>query len=306
MKRILPLLALLLNFTLAHAQIEIGPKTSSRPSILSTWNAERFNLGLSETGVLSFSPNQRIGLGTEFASNGVKQYVNYGKMHIRHNSTGSWSQNTGSAHLVLDEADLGDYSRLRFTSSFLLQGSNTQFYTYAGKFWDIAALVSGNDVVNDKINFYNSESGNIMTIRGDNKVGINDSSPERTLDVNGSSRIVGYTETGNESIPYKTKLIAFTSLPISCTGGTQYDFSLGVNENRVISCDVLVQTGSSSFYPANEFYNDREYVYRINGSRIYFEFKAVSGCDFASRGFRVWLTYADSPISMSISNGPGN
>ncbi|MGR3811725.1 hypothetical protein [Jiulongibacter sp. NS-SX5] len=306
MKRILLLLTLLVFSSITYAQIEVLPKTTNRPSLLSTWNAERFNLGLSEIGVLSISGNQRIGIGTEFTSADQRQYVNYGKMHIRHNSTGGWSQNSGSAHLVLDEAQLGDYARLRFTSSFLLHGSTTKSYVYAGRYWDMAALIDGSDVSDDRINFYNSESGNVMTIRGDNKVGINDSSPERTLDINGSTRVVGYTETGNESIPYKTKLIAFTTLPISCSGGTVYDFSLGVDESRVISCDVLVQTGSSSFYPANEFYNNREYVYSINGSRIYFEFKAVAGCDFTSRGFRVWVTYTDSTIPMPISNGPGN
>lgn len=305
MKNLLvPLLFSFSTFSPVFAQIEIAPEKSTRPAIIHTENSKPFSIGLNENAVLHFSQNSRLGLGTEFISNGIANHLNYGKFHILHNSGGNFSEATGSAHLVLDEAELGDYARLRFVNSFFLSGSTTKNYIKSDRFWDIAGIAGSSNVINDRLHFYNSENGNILTLTGDEKVGINDSSPERSLDVNGTARVMSYTETGDLSTPYKTKLIAFTSFPISCSGGTTYDFSLGVNENRVVSTDVLVQTGSSAFYPPNETFNNREYSYYVNGNNIYFTFKAVSGCQFATRGFRVWLTYTDSAIAMPTGNGP--
>ena len=131
-------------------------------------------------------------------------------------------------------------------NSQLQSGGSGVIYSPSTRYWDIARKSGSGTQADDRLNFYNSVGGNILTLTGDDKVGINDSSPERSLDVNGTARVTGYIETGESSIPYKKKLIAFSrSLP--CTGGTTFDFSLGVNENRVISTNVLVQTGSSSF-----------------------------------------------------------
>lgn len=305
-KFLISILVLLGTSSYSHAQLELVPRTISRPSMLRTGNLTDFGIGLSEKTVLHFDNNQRLGLGTEFTSNGTKLFVNYAKFHIRHNSSGALSQSSGSAHLVLDESSFSDFARLRFINSQFISGSTTVNYTPSSRFWDIAGKSGNANAQDDRLHFFNSENGNILSLTGDEKVGINDSNPERTLDVNGSTRLKGYTETGDGSIPYKTKLIAFTSFPLSCSGGTTFNFSLGVNENRVISTDVLVQTGTSSFYPPNSTAPNREFTYRINGSRIYFEFENVAGCDFSPRGFRVWLTYSDQAIAMPVSNGPGN
>lgn len=298
------LLALFISCT-AWAQLEIVPRTAERPALLRTDNSAHFSLGLQEKSVLNISSNGRVGLGTEYTSNGVKLFPQFAKLHIRHNSSGAWSEGSGSAHLLLDEDGITDYARLRFRNSriypLVLGG-----YTYLpdGRYWDIAGRGYGGDITNDRLHFYNSDKGNILSIAGDGKVGINNSNPGEALDVSGSAKVTGFSETGELSIPHKTKLIAFTSLPFSCGAGATYNFSLGVNESRVISADVLVQTGTSSFYPPNDWFNNREYSYRIDGFTIYFEFKAVSGCDFSPRGFRVWLTYSDAAIPMPTGNGP--
>lgn len=298
MKKILLALLFLPFPFLSRAQLQMQPANDSRPSIISTYNNAPFSIGLVNTSVLHFTSNQNMGLGTRYISSSAEHFASLGKFHIRHNSSSTLSGSGGSAHLILDEAQFGDYARLRFINSFLLTASSTKSYIPTSRFWDIASkLDSGNDEAEDILNLYNSEGGNILTLRGDNKVGINDSSPERALDVNGTARVKGYTETGENSTPHKTKLISFTSPPISCSNNATYDFSLGIDENRILGLNVLVQNGSSAFHPPNYRFNNKEYNYYIDGTRIYFTFGGVSGCDFASRGFRVWLTYTDSPIT---------
>lgn len=301
MKVSLPLFVLMLFLKQnCFSQIEILPANSTSPSNIRQSANQDFIIGLGNASFLHFDRQFRLGLGNDYVSNGNMQFANYAKFHIRHNSTGAESENSGGPHLLLDEAEFGDFARLRFSNSILLSGSVTKTYTRHERYWDIAGKVDGTETSNDKLHIFNSSTGNILTVQGDEKVGINNSSPSRTLDINGNNRISGYTETGNESIPYKTRLIAFQSLPIPCSNNTSFDFDLGINENRIIAADVLVQTGSSSFYPPNERFGSRDYSYRINGTRIYFEFGAVAGCDFATRGFRIWLTYSESAIAMPI------
>ncbi|MEK7717059.1 MAG: hypothetical protein AAB322_04820, partial [Pseudomonadota bacterium] len=77
--------------------------------------------------------------------------------------------------LTLRETDL-DYARLTFRTGYL-----PQFWTIAG--------VSGGQAVNDRLNFYYSATGDILSITGDGKVGIGTTSPSAKLDVNGTARV---------------------------------------------------------------------------------------------------------------------
>lgn len=84
---------------------------------------------------------------------------------IRHNS----SINAPTAALVEDEQD---FTRL-------------SFYTDPNpSFWTIAAA-SAADTDEDIMNFYNSAVGDVMTIRGNRRVGIRNTNPQSTLHVSG-------------------------------------------------------------------------------------------------------------------------
>ncbi|NNL80434.1 MAG: hypothetical protein HKO67_08080 [Flavobacteriaceae bacterium] len=92
-----------------------------------------------------------------------------GKMEIRHNS------GIPDPQLTLYE-DQNDYSRLSFANS-----NGNYFWTIAGY---------NNPLLdNDRLNFYNSRLGDIVSITGDGKVGIREFNPEQRLDVNGKLRI---------------------------------------------------------------------------------------------------------------------
>ena len=88
MKRVIPFVfCLLFSFSIS-AQLELAPRTINRPALLRTDNATDFCLGLQELGILHLSSSRRLGLGTEYTSNGTKLFVNFAKFHLRHNSSG--------------------------------------------------------------------------------------------------------------------------------------------------------------------------------------------------------------------------
>ena len=108
--------------------------------------------------------------GSIFSQNvGINVPVPIGKLHIKVNST------TSLPHIRLTE-DEDDFARIKM--------ENTQ---YQNSFWDIAARTNSTaDFA--KLNFYfknATNSGDRMTITGLGKVGIGNSSPKATLDVNG-------------------------------------------------------------------------------------------------------------------------
>ncbi len=125
---------------------------------------ERFTFYNSTSGnVLSLNGDGKVGIGT-----------NAPKAALQVNGTSSI---TNPQLLLYNKGD--DYARLSFTNS---NGTG---------FWTMAAYnsVQGTDI----LNFYNSRSqqGNIMSITGDGKVGINTTTPTLPLDVQGGVNFTG-------------------------------------------------------------------------------------------------------------------
>ena len=105
---------------------------------------------------------QRVGVGTTSPE---------GKLHVQANSA------VGLPHLKLTETS-SDYSRITMNND-----------TESG-FWDIAGNVGANEA-SSRINFYQSAKGNILTIRGDGRIGINATNPGYALEINGDGNSRG-------------------------------------------------------------------------------------------------------------------
>jgi hypothetical protein len=98
---------------------------------------------------ISFSPNAAVKMLIDYNGNvGIGTTAPTAKMQIDYNSSLS------VPHLLLNEVD-NDYARLRFQNTI-----NT------GRYWDVAGYIGGS-VANDRLNFYNSSFGNVMSVTGD-------------------------------------------------------------------------------------------------------------------------------------------
>lgn len=126
-------------------------------------------LGNNEPRMTINLANNRVGIGTKSPE---------AALHIVEES------NISTPHLKLTETET-DFARLSF--------DNTSFSSK----WDIAGLAE-NTPGSARLNFYYSTTGNIMAIRGDGTVGINDDFPAYPLEVNGKGafRILNIYNTG--------------------------------------------------------------------------------------------------------------
>ena len=79
----------------------------------------------------------------------------------------------GNGQLNLIETEL-DFSRITMKNSL------------SSQYWDMAARVN-DDLSLSKLNFYNSIQGDILTIEGRGRIGINDESPSYTVEINGNA-----------------------------------------------------------------------------------------------------------------------
>ncbi|GEQ85199.1 hypothetical protein ULMS_07070 [Patiriisocius marinistellae] len=88
---------------------------------------------------------------------------------------GNSSSNSPQLSLVEDNSG---YARIKFKNT----NRNGEDY------WDLAAFI-GENTADDRLNLFNSDGGNIFTVSGDGKVGINDSNPSKSLDINGDLKV---------------------------------------------------------------------------------------------------------------------
>lgn len=103
------------------------------------------------------------------------------KLHVFHNSS------VTSPLVLLYEAGTTDYSRLSFQNA----SGNT--------YWSIAGLNSITNA-NERLNFFNSTGGDIMSLTGNGRVGIGTTSPTFTLEVNSAlSRTASFINTATSS-----------------------------------------------------------------------------------------------------------
>ena len=108
---------------------------------------------------VQLSGGQRLGVGT---------FNPEAKFHINENSS------SGVGHIKLTETQF-DYSRITMNNNI------------HNNYWDIAARTDTN-LANARLNFFHSDKGDIMAIRGDGRVGINDATPGYPLEINGDGR----------------------------------------------------------------------------------------------------------------------
>ncbi|MBP7496721.1 MAG: collagen-like protein [Bacteroidales bacterium] len=148
-------------------QGEIGPMgPAGTADINGTYNYIPLFTGNSSLGnSILYQNGSYIGLGTTEP---------YGKLNIK------YSSNMDNPQLMLSE-ESNSFSRLTFNNST------------PNAAWTIAALNSDN-YVNDKINFYNNRIGDLMTLTGEGKLGINNTNPTAELDLNGNIKIVNGSE----------------------------------------------------------------------------------------------------------------
>lgn len=95
-----------------------------------------------------------------------------GKVEVAHNSV------VTNAQLTLTESE-ADYARLSFR--------NTEV---ENRFWTVAAVNADNEA-NERLNFYHSETGDIMTVRGNGNIGIMEFNPTARLHLAQDGQAVG-------------------------------------------------------------------------------------------------------------------
>lgn len=159
-------------------QRDTGPQT--RLTLQTTVDSKTFDI-LSENGLYRsaefFTSNvyPRVTLVPDVGEVGIGINDAEGKLHVKHNSTGSFPQ------IRITEDD-DDFGRIKFESS-----------VNPGAYWDIAA--KADTLTNDsKLNFFflnSTNSGDRMTITGIGNVGIGTTNPSRRLHVFGSPAFTG-------------------------------------------------------------------------------------------------------------------
>jgi hypothetical protein len=103
-------------------------------------------------------------------------------------------------------------------------------------YWDIAARINA-DPGQSRLNIFNSEGGDILTLRGNNRVGINDANPGYPLEVNGNGQ--------------RRAINVFNTLPDEGTSAT-YNYGIIVNLSQANT------SGSSRLYNVYGYSTDAD------------------------------------------------
>lgn len=174
------------------------------------------------------------------------------RLEVHHNS------GIQDAQLKLYE-DANDYSRLTFQNN---QGSF---------FWTLAAL-NQPLLENERLNIFNSRSGDLMTIKGDGKIGIGDFSPTQRVDINGKLKIAddnnnpdegtmrynqnaqkfeGYTGTQWEE--FNKECVTKAVVTNHAYNGFSVDFTINGDNTITIIFDFNIRVDLASFVNGSSF-----------------------------------------------------
>ncbi|HSK11791.1 MAG TPA: tail fiber domain-containing protein, partial [Phnomibacter sp.] len=123
-------------------------------------NASRSNaltiLKNGNTGIGILQPQAKLQVnGQLMLGNGTPQAT----LHVEGNQIVRRNSYTGSAHIVLEETQGGDGSRLQFRNS-----------TISGKFWDLFGFTHASSPADAYFNIYYETVGNTMSLRGNGNV----------------------------------------------------------------------------------------------------------------------------------------
>jgi len=176
--------------------------------------------------------SQNVGIGTTAPA---------GKLDIRHTSSLS------SPTLLLYDNDLNNFSRLQFQNA---SGS---------KYWHIAGYLDNTVNANSRLNFYNSDAGDIMSITGDGKIGIGTTNPSVKLHIRGgatekiklegSANSIGFYNIFDGSQLGLLGLSGF-GIQLGTLPTTNYPIRFYTNGNEVMTLSESGNIGINNIYPA--------------------------------------------------------
>lgn len=197
-----------------------------------------------------FDIYQNNSVSTRIHGNGVS-YFNGGKVAI--------GQGTANGFLDIRATNLPSEPHINLiensASGARINFSNTG--TTNGNVWTLFGDTD-NIAANSRFNIFHQGTGNIMVITGDGEVGIGDTTPEATLDVNGSfqytdgNQVNGYLLTtdasGNASWTNPSTISVVSAINGLTTTGNQVRLGGTLNQNTTITQGVydLTHTLSSS------------------------------------------------------------
>jgi hypothetical protein len=105
---------------------------------------------------------------------GIRTSTPNAALHVRNNSGAGFT----NPHLMLEEQnDAGDGARLAFTNQLV-----------GGRAWIVYGKTASLNT-DARLNFWYSNYGDILSLHGNGRIGVNTNAPTATLDVNGTIRI---------------------------------------------------------------------------------------------------------------------
>lgn len=187
------------------------------------------------------------------------------KLHINANSDMTAPQ------LLLYEND-ADFARINF--------QNNNSYAY----WAIAGYNDAS-TENERLNFYNSNTGNIMSLTGNGRVGIGADYPTTTLEVN------GYTKLGTDAPAIKVKKLTGYTSGTNCGYA---NFAHGLDANKIIAFSAMVQATNGEWFPPNEYWvSSVKYSCTLDNTNVVIFNDCDYDADIYSRPVRILITYEE-------------
>ena len=207
----------------------------------------------------------------------VSLYAQSGGLRVDWNSSFS-AGGFNNVQLVLFEQDDTDFSRLRLSNSSYNGSTNNRF-------WDIAATI-GNSDSQDLLNFYSRGLGaDILSIRGDGRVGIRTTSPSAELEVN------GYTKLGSDAPKIKMKKLTGTTIDEAAEL-----VNTGLGDVTILAVDIHIEVTPGTWIPPfiDEIEPEWNYVYTIRyiEGQSYVNIGA-KGFSVELKPYRILITYEE-------------
>ncbi len=227
-------------------QVYFG-SVASVPVVLTSANTERMRI--TEAG--------NVGIGTNAPT---------AKLEVQSNSY------TGGQNIKITEAD-NDFARVGY------------YNTASTKFWETTAYSDASSDAVSSYNVYNSSTGNLLTVKGDGKVGIGTSNPGTTLEVN------GYTKLGSNAPAIKMKKLTSTT---ASSQGSSVNIAHGLDASKIISIDVMVEWATNSYIHTDyNWSNGYNFSWYSNGTNIVVNTTSGNSASILNKPIKILVTYEE-------------